>query len=79
LCPNCNSQTDTFAGRNVKRHKSHVDKKPKILTPRKRKFEVTKEELQQLVDSYSLVFIGKMFGVSDNAIRKRCKVLGIIH
>jgi predicted RNA-binding Zn-ribbon protein involved in translation (DUF1610 family) len=74
LCPNCNSQTDTFAGRNVKRFKI-----PKTPIQRKRKFEVTKEELQQLVDSYSLVFIGKMFGVSDNAIRKRCKVLGIIH
>jgi predicted RNA-binding Zn-ribbon protein involved in translation (DUF1610 family) len=78
LCPNCNSQTDTFAGRNVKRSKSNVIKTPKVSIPRKRKFEVTKEELQHLVDSHSLVAIGKKFGVSDNAIRKRCKILGII-
>ena len=63
LCPNCHSQTDTFAGRNVKRIK-----KPRISIPRKRKFEVSKEKLQKLLTSYSLVSIGKMFGVSDNAI-----------
>lgn len=73
LCPNCNSQTDTFAGRNVKRIE-----KTKVSIPRKRKFEVSKEELQKLLDSYSLVSIGKMFGVSDNAIRKRCKLFGIL-
>jgi hypothetical protein len=73
LCPNCNSQTDTFAGRNVKRVK-----KPRVSIPRKRKFEVSKEELQKLLASYSLVSIGKMFGVSDNAIRKRCKLFGIL-
>ncbi len=73
LCPNCNSQTETFAGRNIKR-----DKKPKISIPRKRKFEVTKEELQELLKNNSFVSIGKMFGVSDNAIRKRCKLLEIL-
>ena len=73
LCPNCNSQTVTFAGRNIKR-----DKKPKISIPRKRKFEVTKEELQELLKNNSFVSIGKMFGVSDNAIRKRCKLFEIL-
>lgn len=73
LCPNCNSQTETFAGRNTNRIK-----KIKIPTPRKRKFEVTKEKLEELIKSHSLVSIGKMFGVSDNAIRKRCKVFGIL-
>lgn len=41
------------------------------------KFEVTKEELQQLVNEMPLLRIGKKFGVSDNAIKKRCKKLGI--
>ena len=72
LCPNCNSQTDTFAGRNTNR-----TKKSKIKVPRKRKFEVSKEELKTLLENNSFVSIAKMFGVSDNAIRKRCKILGI--
>lgn len=38
------------------------------------KFYVSKEELQNLIDSnLSIVKISKMFNVSDNAIRKRCK------
>jgi 5-methylcytosine-specific restriction endonuclease McrA len=72
LCPNCNSQTDTFAGRNTNRNK-----KSKIKVPRKRKFEVSKEELKILLENNSFVSISKIFGVSDNAIRKRCKILGI--
>ena len=42
-----------------------------------RSFQVTKEELQSLIETKSFVQIGKMFGVSDNAIRKRCQNLGI--
>jgi hypothetical protein len=76
LCPNCNSQTDTFAGRNVK---FSSNSKVKHTIPRKRKFEISKEELQELLKNNSYVSIGKMFGVSDNAIRKRCKVFGILN
>ena len=73
LCPNCNSQMDTFAGRNTNR-----TKKSKIKVPRKRKFEISKEELETLLTNNSFVSIGKMFGVSDNAIRKRCKLFEIL-
>lgn len=41
------------------------------------KLFVSKEELGQLVKDKSFVAIGKMFGVSDNAIRKRCIKFGI--
>jgi hypothetical protein len=30
-----------------------------------------------LVSQYPMTTIGKMFGVSDNAIRKRCKKLDV--
>lgn len=40
-----------------------------------RKFEVTKEQLQDLIANNPMTKIGKMFGVSDNAIRKRMKFL----
>ncbi len=33
----------------------------------------TKEELEKLIIKYSFVSLGKMFNVSDNAIRKWCK------
>lgn len=42
-----------------------------------RKFEVSKEELEILVKEKPMTEIGKMFGVSDNAVKKRCKKLGI--
>ena len=42
-----------------------------------RKFHINKEELEKLVRSQSILSIGKMFNVSDNAIRKRCRLFGI--
>lgn len=43
-----------------------------------KKFKVSKDELQKLINEYPMTQIGKMFNVSDNAIRKRAKNLGII-
>lgn len=44
-----------------------------------KKFEISKEELDDLVNVQKIPFttLGKRFGVSDNAIRKRCRSLGI--
>lgn len=42
-----------------------------------RKFEVSKDELTCLIENHSMLEIGRMFGVSDNAVRKRCKSLGV--
>jgi hypothetical protein len=36
-----------------------------------------KEELEKLILDYPLTKLGEMFGVSDNAIRKWCKSVGI--
>jgi HNH endonuclease len=83
LCPNCHSQTETFAGRNCKR----VDKEPKRryhrktpegsnwrklprLSTRKVKDRPSKEQLQQMVDEQGYCAVGRMFGVSDKAVRK---------
>lgn len=44
----------------------------------KRKFEVSKEELEKLISEVPMTKIGEMFGVSDNAVRKRAKKLGIV-
>jgi hypothetical protein len=91
LCPNCHSQTDTYCGKHRKKlykcldcnniiNKGHtrcVKCSPKANGLNQRKFEITKEELENLVSKYPMTQIGKMFGVSDNAIRKRCKILEI--
>jgi uncharacterized protein YjcR len=37
-----------------------------------------KEELQKLIDNYSWVYIGKLYNVSDNAIRKWARNYKII-
>ncbi len=46
--------------------------------PRKRIFQVSKEELEKFLIDYPITKIGEMFGVTDNAIRRRCKCLGVI-
>lgn len=44
---------------------------------RPKKFDPPKEELEQLVKEKPMTQIGKMYGVSDNAVKQRCKKLGI--
>jgi len=44
----------------------------------KRKFSIGKEELKDLIMKYPMIKIGEMFKVSDNAIRKRARLLGIL-
>ena len=42
-----------------------------------RKFDISKEELEKLVWEMPSTKVAKIFGVSDRAIGKRCKLLGI--
>lgn len=51
----------------------------KKCTPHKRKVKrPTKEVLEKLVKEKPFVYIGKMFGVSDTAVREWCKSYGIV-
>lgn len=90
LCPNCHSQTSTFAGRGFR--KIHNCKQCGKVKKTKnsdvcagcqskncRKFEVEDSDLIKLVCDEKLPYteIGNRFGVSDNAIRKRVKSLGV--
>ena len=92
LCPNCHSQTDTYCGKHKKNVfkcldcGKQVNKKSKrcvtcannLKNKLQRKFEISKEELQSLVKKYPMTKVGELLGVSDNAVRKRCKILGIL-
>lgn len=91
LCPNCNSQTSTFCGRNGRKKKydvfckcgneksstSEVCKKchmKKLSTlPRKTKINWPKKlEMKELLRKHKTrVALGKLLGVSDNAVKKR--------
>lgn len=92
LCPNCHSQTETYAGKRLKAGRSCVDCGAKVhknstrcLTCSKayngvkqRKFEISKEELKSLIAKYPMTRVGKILGVSDTAVRKRCVKFGIL-
>jgi hypothetical protein len=73
LCPNCHSQTDTYAGKRFKKPPK-IKKGKQGPKPWLRKVErPTKEELDNLVKDYPMTTIGKMYNVSDNAVRKWIK------
>ena len=79
LCPNCHSQTPTFAGR---RHKKIRPPRPPFdkNAPRLRLRKVarpSKEELEQLVWSLPSRTLAVQLGVSDAAIGKWCNQYGI--
>lgn len=92
LCPNCHTQTETYCygvkqrnkcidcGSQITKQSSRCIKCSNKLNGAKiKKFEISDDDLTKLVCDDKLPFttLGKMFGVSDNAIRKRCKYINI--
>lgn len=49
----------------------------KCAAQQNKQFEVSREELKEMIYTMPFTKIGEYFGVSDNSIRKRCKVLGL--
>ena len=80
LCPNCHSQTDTYAGKNSFRGSTA---NPKILTNDDYKKIIeenwvkTHPSVEEFISSFlelgSFVGVGKKYGVSGNALKKWCK------
>jgi 5-methylcytosine-specific restriction endonuclease McrA len=74
LCPNCNSQTSTFSGRNKKNtlddYSCNSKHKSKSLP---QKFKIEDDYLLSLVDFNKISFtkIAKEYNVSDTTVRKR--------
>jgi len=89
VCPNCDSQLETFSGRNLKYTKKKIIRLCKGCGKEICKYgryglcakcysnQNTKinwpslDELISMTEQNSMVAIGKMLGVSDNAVRKR--------
>lgn len=73
LCPNCHSQTETFAGKACR-------KPPKTKSPKPRSSKIAwpaNETLQQLVWVTPTQTLAKQLGVSGAAVVKHCKREGI--
>lgn len=49
----------------------------KCLAKSQRRFEISKEELEELIQVMPYTKIGEKYGVSGNTIKKRCEILGI--
>lgn len=93
LCPNCHSQTETFAGRNIKNReiqktinkcdcgKQIANKATRCLScngkVNQRISWPSKEIIEQEIWNYSVSEYAKALNVSDNALRKHCKINGI--
>ena len=93
LCPNCHAKTDSYRGKNIRKgqngRKCKNCGKPitrwaknelcqECLHKSQRKTERPKKEtLEKLLREHNFVAVSKMFGVSDNTIRKWCKSYGL--
>lgn len=93
LCPNCHSQTETFSGRNIKRTEKtvrlcSVSGCSRQITKKNQsgichKCITTKgtypdhEVLKTWIKTKSFTEIGRIIGVTDNAVRKWCLRHGI--
>lgn len=66
ICPTCGGPKSARALQCVKCSGIHTTH-----------FEVTREELKELIYTLPFTAIGVRFGVTDNAIRKRCIALGL--
>jgi len=93
LCPNCHSQTKTYAGRKTKHIKirsncktcgkvtssSKIEKCSKCRNIENRKFNPPLTELITLVCEEKLSFaeLSRRYKVTDTTVKKRCRLLGI--
>jgi len=85
LCPNCNSQTDTFAGKRLKKRYncsicrktitkySTICKKCSEMKQRQIQNRPSKEQLLKEIEETNYCAVGRKYGVSDNTIRKWLK------
>lgn len=79
ICPNCNATLDTFAGKNTKKRIEKAKKKlsKTVYIPKTRIVWPSKEELEIRIWNEPTTKIAKELGISDSAVTKHCKKLGI--
>lgn len=85
LCPNCQSQTLTFCGKNTRIKNSIIPKPIRAKISQKgipkeyaRKFNPSIDELITIIKTNNtMTNVGKYYNVSGSAIKRRCKLLNI--
>ena len=77
LCPNCNATLPTHCvgAKGNKVHEPKIKKSTPRPMCRKVKNRPTKEELLEMIAKTSYSAVGRVFGVSDNAVRKWIKAV----
>lgn len=80
LCPNCHSQTETYAGKNSKTNKDKI--KTVEISKKKKSNKISskapeREVLKNKIRSIPFVKIGAEYHVSDNAVRRWCDKYGL--
>lgn len=85
LCPNCHTQTDSYAksnktpGKQVINNKTNLNNSKKCEHEIHFKVDIQKEDLiNSIKELRSYRAVARKYGLSDNAIRKRCKRYGIM-
>lgn len=77
-CVDCGCSVHPKSTRCSKCNRFYVGSNSKGKERNNRKFNPSKEELQEVINSdLPMTEIGKKYDVSDNAVRQRCKVFGI--
>lgn len=76
-CSNSQPKSNICECGNFKHEQAKKCKNCFLLKIRKVKNRPTKEELEKLIWKFPFTTLGKMFGVSDNGVRKWCKNYGI--
>lgn len=91
LCPNCHALMDNYRGRKNKKEKKRyfckkcgkeITRYSKsglcvICCKKNNKNFLNKEKLKKILKKYNFTKVGKMYNVSDNAVRKWCKKYGL--
>lgn len=89
LCPNCHAITENYGNgyqHEIKKYYCPICGEPiqkgstkcfKCKVLEQRKFEISREELKELIRKYSWREIGRMYKVSDTSIRKRCRLFNL--
>ncbi len=74
-CDHCGQERTESVSHHLRRAKHYCS--PKCSQLDKRKFEVSKDALAKLVWMIPTMAVAEIFDVSDKAVEKRCKLLGV--
>ena len=80
ICPNCDRQLPTFAGRNTKSEdRYNYSPKKEVVKEEKISNKPSREELKKQIRILPFTKVAENFNITDNAVRKWCKSYSLPH